>query len=53
MGEKGVESQREFVRSALLGRLSDDKSSVVQAVLELEPEVTARNIVSTVYKVST
>ena len=33
------DSQREFIRSALLGRLNDDDPSVVQAVLDLKPEV--------------
>jgi hypothetical protein len=37
--EVGIQSQREFVTSALLGRLSDDDPSVVLAVLNLKPKV--------------
>ena len=47
MDDKSVESQREFVRSALLGRLNDDDPSVVQAVLDLKSEVLV-NILRTV-----
>ena len=34
-----VDNQREFVSSALLGRLKDDDPTVVQAVLHLKAEV--------------
>ena len=37
--EASVHSQREFMTSALLGRLSDDDPSVVLAVLDLKPKV--------------
>ena len=39
MDEGSVHSQREFVTSALLGRLSDDDPSVVLAVLNLKAKV--------------
>lgn len=39
MDDKNIESQREFVRSALLGCINDDDPSVVQAVLDLKSEV--------------
>ena len=37
--EASVQSQREFVTSALLGRLNDDDPSVVLAVLNLKAKV--------------
>ena len=37
--EASVQSEREFMISALLGRLSDDDPSVVLAVLNLKPKV--------------
>ena len=37
--EGSVQNQREFVTSALLGRLSDDDPSVVLAVLNLKAQV--------------
>lgn len=37
--EASVQSQREFMTSALLGRLSDDDPSVVLAVLNLKSKV--------------
>ena len=39
--EASVQSQREFVTSALLGRLNDDDPSVVLAVLNLKAKVCA------------
>ena len=42
MDEDSVHSQREFVTSALLGRLNDDDPSVVQAVLNLKAKVCIR-----------
>ena len=39
IGVESVDSQREFVTSALLGRLSDDDPGVVLAVLNLKAKV--------------
>ena len=39
IGVESIDSQREFVTSALLGRLSDDDPAVVLAVLNLKAKV--------------